>query len=84
MINRTVNVRTRDNKVHGEFSLESVLEKFGVLAGERIINPRSTAGVTRWWKTRARAPPQCPSELVIAAASVFYTLLLGSSNNSGL
>ena len=37
MTNRTVNVRTRDNKVHGEFSLESVLEKFGVLAGERII-----------------------------------------------
>jgi threonyl-tRNA synthetase len=35
--NRTVNVRTRDNKVHGEFSLESVLQKFGTLATERVI-----------------------------------------------
>jgi len=35
--NRTVNVRTRDNKVHGEFTLEAVLDKFGELAEKRII-----------------------------------------------
>jgi len=35
--NRTVNVRTRDNKVHGEFTLENVIEKFEVLAKERVI-----------------------------------------------
>merc|ERR1712002_248326 len=35
--NRTVNVRTRDNKVHGEFTLEAVLDKFKHLADERVI-----------------------------------------------
>merc|ERR1712038_2025926 len=35
--NRTVNVRTRDNKVHGEFSLEAVLDKFQELAEQRIL-----------------------------------------------
>jgi len=35
--NRTVNVRTRDNKVHGEFTLEAVSAKFTELATERII-----------------------------------------------
>merc|ERR1711950_98583 len=35
--NRTVNVRTRDNKVHGEFTLEAVMDKFTELATERII-----------------------------------------------
>lgn len=34
----TVNVRTRDNKVHGEKSLDQVLEKFAWLAKERIRN----------------------------------------------
>lgn len=34
----TVNVRTRDNKVHGEKSLDQVLEKFAFLAKERIRN----------------------------------------------
>lgn len=34
----TVNVRTRDNKVHGEKSLDQVLEKFACLAKERIRN----------------------------------------------
>ena len=37
MTNRTVNVRTRDNKVHGKFSKESVLDEFRVLAREKII-----------------------------------------------
>merc|ERR1712083_10978 len=35
--NRTVNVRTRDNKVHGEFSLDAVLEKFREMDSERIL-----------------------------------------------
>merc|ERR1712110_1343243 len=35
--NRTVNVRTRDNKVHGEFTLDAVAAKFNELATERII-----------------------------------------------
>ena len=35
--NRTVNVRTRDNKVHGEFTLEAVLDKFQELADQRIL-----------------------------------------------
>merc|ERR1719210_373238 len=37
MENRTVNVRTRDNKVHGEFTIEAVSAKFTELATERII-----------------------------------------------
>merc|ERR1712073_254252 len=35
--NRTVNVRTRDNKVHGEFTLEAVLDKFQELAEQKIL-----------------------------------------------
>lgn len=35
--NGTVNVRTRDNKVHGEFSLSEVLAKFSHLREERIL-----------------------------------------------
>merc|ERR1719432_405572 len=35
--NGTVNVRTRDNKVHGEFTLDAVVAKFNELATERII-----------------------------------------------
>jgi threonyl-tRNA synthetase len=35
--NRTVNVRTRDNKVHGEFTLDAVLDKFQELAVQRIL-----------------------------------------------
>ena len=35
--NRTVNVRTRDNKVHGEFTLEAVLDKFQELAEQRVL-----------------------------------------------
>lgn len=41
MNNGTVNVRTRDNKVSGEFSLdEEVLAKFGVLRTKRILKTR--------------------------------------------
>jgi len=35
--NKTVNVRTRDNKVHGEFTLEAVLDKFRELDRERVL-----------------------------------------------
>lgn len=35
--NGTVNVRTRDNKVHGEYSVEAVIDKFGELAKTRVI-----------------------------------------------
>jgi len=35
--NKTVNVRTRDNKVHGEFSLDAVMDKFNTLRDERIL-----------------------------------------------
>merc|ERR1712051_723776 len=35
--NRTVNVRTRDNKVHGEFTLDALCEKFKELADQRIL-----------------------------------------------
>ena len=36
--NGTVNVRTRDNKVHGERSLEQIKNIFGELAEKRILN----------------------------------------------
>lgn len=36
--NNTVNVRTRDNKVHGEFKVEAVAEKFKSLAESRVLN----------------------------------------------
>jgi threonyl-tRNA synthetase len=36
--NGTLNVRTRDNKVHGEQSIESVIDKFKQLAQQRILN----------------------------------------------
>ena len=37
-LNTTVNVRTRDNKVHGEQSVDSVVEKFKELAQRRLLN----------------------------------------------
>ena len=36
--NQTVNVRTRDNKVHGEFAVDAVIPKFETLVKERTIN----------------------------------------------
>ncbi len=36
--NNTVNVRTRDNKVHGEKSLEGVIEKFKELDSNRVLH----------------------------------------------
>lgn len=34
----TVNVRTRDNKVHGEHSIDRVIEKFSELTKNRVLN----------------------------------------------
>lgn len=34
----TVNVRTRDNIVHGEFSLNDVIKKFQELKDKRILS----------------------------------------------
>lgn len=34
----TVNVRTRDNIVHGEFSIEGVTQKFQVLKDKRSLD----------------------------------------------
>jgi threonyl-tRNA synthetase len=34
----TVNVRTRDNVVHGEFSIEAVTQKFHVLKDKQSLN----------------------------------------------
>jgi len=42
--NRTVNVRTRDNKVHGEFAIDDVLSKFRKLAAERILKSEEEFG----------------------------------------
>ena len=42
--NRTVNVRTRDNKVHGEFAIDDVLSKFKKLAAERILKSEEEFG----------------------------------------
>lgn len=35
--NGTVNVRTRDNKVHGEHPVEHVIERFRQLAASRTL-----------------------------------------------
>ena len=32
-----MNVRTRDNKVHGEFTIDNVVDKFQELAEKRIL-----------------------------------------------
>lgn len=36
--NGTVNIRTRDNKVHGERSIDQVVSLFNTLSKERILN----------------------------------------------
>jgi len=42
--NHTVNIRTRDNKVHGEFAIDDVLSKFHKLASERILKSEEEFG----------------------------------------
>ena len=36
--NQSVNVRTRDNKIHGEISVVDLIEKFNKFKQERVIN----------------------------------------------
>lgn len=43
----TVNVRTRDNKVHGEKTLEAVLERFTILKSEKAGDSEEAF----WWQT---------------------------------
>ena len=50
--NKTVNIRTRDNKQHGELSMEDTIHKFETLAKERIIKSEEYG-----WSTE---PPQQP------------------------
>lgn len=38
MENRTVNVRTRDNKVHGEVAIQDLIQKFAQFKSEKILN----------------------------------------------
>ena len=38
----TVNIRTRDNKVHGERTIEQTIERFTQLARERVFNSEDT------------------------------------------
>merc|ERR1711951_143593 len=42
--NKTVNVRTRDNKVHGELSIDDLLAKFRKLAKERTLKSEEMEG----------------------------------------
>jgi len=36
--NGTVNIRTRDNKVHGEHSVEHVLERFKHFSDDKVLD----------------------------------------------
>ncbi|KAK4336784.1 hypothetical protein RND71_043992 [Anisodus tanguticus] len=40
--NRTVNVRTRDNKVHGEIGIEKLVEKFKDFRATKVLNAEQT------------------------------------------
>lgn len=40
--NGTVNIRTRDNKVHGEHSIAKVIERFTQLTKDRVLNSEET------------------------------------------
>lgn len=42
--NGTVNVRTRDNKVHGEFSVEQVIKRFKELVESRELRAEEKFG----------------------------------------
>ena len=42
--NGTVNVRTRDNKVHGEFTLDQVVKRFKELAESRELRAEEKFG----------------------------------------
>ena len=36
--NGTVNIRTRDNKVHGEHTIAKVIERFTQITKEKLLN----------------------------------------------
>jgi len=36
--NGTVNIRTRDNKVHGEHTISKVIERFTQITKEKLLN----------------------------------------------
>jgi len=36
--NGTVNIRTRDNKVHGEHTIAKVIERFAQITKEKLLN----------------------------------------------
>merc|ERR1719347_2150699 len=57
MTNRTVNIRTRDNKVHGEFSLEAVLDKFREMDTLRILKSEEYG-----WSPQEENPDQDKSK----------------------
>lgn len=42
MANQSVNVRTRDNKIHGECSVKDLIEKFRKFKSERVLNAEET------------------------------------------
>ena len=42
--NGTVNVRTRDNKVHGEFTVDQVIKRFKELAESRELRAEEKFG----------------------------------------
>ena len=48
MSNKTVNVRTRDNKVHGELSLDALKEKFDKLTVDRILKSEEMEPESCW------------------------------------
>lgn len=44
--NETVNVRTRDNKVHGEMKLDALIDKFTSFKASRIANAEEAFWIT--------------------------------------
>jgi len=58
--NGTVNVRTRDNTVRGEVSLDELVSRFSKLANERVLNSEET------WECGDGARKQQRSPLKVA------------------
>ena len=59
--NRTVNVRTRDNKVHGEFTIDAVAAKFQELAELRILKSEEYG-----WSPPSESPEKEKSETPVS------------------
>jgi len=56
--NGTVNVRTRDNKVHGEVSITEMIRRFGILARDRVNLAEDFFGTLAQADTAAAAAPK--------------------------